>query len=237
MGVVMERWCPTQPVLGVFLMIEQFANEVDAALKGQSGKVFYSGRAAFAHPTDLYMLGVNPGGCPIAQATDTVSSSIAHVLNDLPDHWSAYRDESWKNKRPGTHGMQPRVLHMVRCLGRDPHEIPASNLIFLRTRAEADLRETGQLANLCWPFHKAVIAALQPKVILCFGRTVGEFVEARLKANSYVGQFTEANDRGWQSTAYRTESGQIVVTVTHPSRADWTNPVADPTPLVKAMLR
>ena len=45
-------------------MIEHFADKIDAELKCESGRVFYSGRAAFSSPADLYLLGYNPGGDP-----------------------------------------------------------------------------------------------------------------------------------------------------------------------------
>jgi len=45
-------------------MIETFASRIPAALLPRSGKVFYAGRAAFAAPHPLYVLGVNPGGDP-----------------------------------------------------------------------------------------------------------------------------------------------------------------------------
>jgi hypothetical protein len=114
-------------------MIENFADLVDPGLKRRSGKVFYSGRLAFGRPNDVYLLGINPGGNPTAQADETIGSSIDRVLTQHPDRWSAYRDESWQNKKPGTYGMQPRVLHILRRLGRDPQETPAGNLIFVRS--------------------------------------------------------------------------------------------------------
>jgi hypothetical protein len=185
-----------------------------------------------------YLIGIHPGGDPIAHATETIGSHTEQVLNQFPDRWSAYGDESWQDKIPGTHGMQPRVLHMLRRLGRDPYETPASNLIFLRSTREATLSgDKNELVDLCWPFHEAVIVSLQPKVIVCFGKLAGMQVRRRLKAEHFIQRFTENNDRRWQSDAHRAEDGQIVITASHPSVADWTNPVTDPTPLIEEMLR
>ncbi|MBR0829482.1 hypothetical protein JQ596_28500 [Bradyrhizobium manausense] len=218
-------------------MIEHFAEKIDPALNRQSGKVFYSGRTAFSRPADLYLIGLNPGGDPVRQATETIGAETARVLLQLPDRWSAYSDESWRNKRPGTHQMQPRVLHMLRQLGRDPRETPASNLIFMRSRREANLgADVNVLVDQCWPFHEAVIASLNPKVIVCFGQTVGSLLNRKLKANERpIARFVETNSRGWATKAYRAGS-QIVIVATHPSIADWTNPAADPTPLIQEML-
>ena len=46
----------------------------------------------------------------------------------------------------------------------------------------------------------------------------------------------EANARGWASETHAASDGRWVVTVTHPGLADWRNPAADPTPLVRAAL-
>jgi hypothetical protein len=219
-------------------MIEHFGDKIDAELKCESGRIFYSGRAAFSSPADLYLLGYNPGGDPSdpAHAQETVGSHTHAVLTQLPDRWSAYKNESWENNRPGAHGMQPRVLHLLRRLGRDPHETPASNLIFVRSHREETLSGGKKLADRCWPFHEAVIAGLSPKVIVCFGKKAGEHVGRRLKAERWIKGFTETNDRHWRSDAYRADGGPIVITVTHPSIVDWTNPEADPTPLIEEML-
>jgi len=69
------------PTLG----IEAFAMRVPAELLAESGKVFYSGRAAFAGPAPLYVLGVNPGGAPENYQTETVGNHTHEVLTRLPD--------------------------------------------------------------------------------------------------------------------------------------------------------
>lgn len=68
--------------------------------------------------------------------------------------------------------MQPRIRHVLDKLGLDPYDIPASNVVFVRSS-----------------------------------------IEAHVNAN-----------------------GLCVITVTQPGRADWRNPAADPTPLVREML-
>jgi uracil-DNA glycosylase family 4 len=128
--------------------------------------------------------------------------------------------------------MQPRLLHMFAMLGFSPGQVPASNLVFPRSRREGDLAEFGRLADLCWPFHDRVISGLQPKVILCLGRTVGEFVCAKVGAHHCVETFTESNKRRWQSHAFRSSSGMTVVVATHPSIADWSAVATDPTGLM-----
>ena len=210
---------------------------IPADLLLQSGKVFYSGRNAFSTVAVMYVLGVNPGGDPTTQADETVGSHTSWVANMAPADWSAYRDEKWKGKPPGSHGMQPRILHMFKTLGVNPGEVPASNLVFVRSRREGDIAEDLEsLANHCWPFHKYVIENLRPKVVLCLGKTAGDYVRSQTGAHERYATFTEQNNRKWQSHAFRSRTGLRVVVATHPSIADWTAPASDPTALVVGAL-
>ncbi len=222
-------------------MIKRFASKIDPKIARRSGKVFYSGRDAYKKANDLYLIGFNPGGSPAEHSQETVQSHTIDVLNKFSARWSAYCDEGWPTDSPnpnppGTYGMQPRVLHMLRRLGRDPRTTPSSNLIFVRSRRGADLDERQKLEDICWPFHQEVIRVLRPRVIVCFGKKSGKSIRGRLSANQYAGQFVENNDRRWTSEAHLSDEGIAVVTVTHPSIADWTKSVTDPTPLVQQML-
>jgi uracil-DNA glycosylase family 4 len=199
----------------------------------RSGKVFYSGKNAFSSPAPIYVLGINPGGDPEEHREETVASHTAWITTVAPSNWSAYRDESWMGERPGEYGMQPRLLYMFKTLGLDPGAVPASNLLFVRSRRQGDVAQEVQcFANLCWPFHRYVIETLQPKVVLCLGQTAGKFVCAKVGAHERYATFTEQNKRRWQSNAYCSSAGLKVVVATHPSIADWTASSTDPTALV-----
>jgi hypothetical protein len=205
-------------------------------LRTRSGSVFYTGRSAFSEPSPLYILGLNPGGDPVLQAQETIERHIDAFRSRL-EPWSAYADESWNGAKPGTWGMQPRVLHMLSLLNLDPRATPASNVIFARTRTEAALKSTkAALLDLCWPVHDAVISSLGVRVIVCLGGTAGLWVRDRISADALVDTFEEQNARGWKSVSHRSTGGITVVTVSHPGRADWTNALADPTPLVRTAL-
>jgi hypothetical protein len=205
-------------------------------LRRRSGSVFYTGRAAFAAPSDLYVLGLNPGGSPITQSQETVAQDLTD-WQTLPQHWSAYADESWKGKAPGTHGMQPQMLHLLSRLKLDPRTVPASNVFFARSASEASLAaEKALLMEQCWPVHAAVISTLGVSTILCLGGTAGRWVRERTGANRLVDRFRETNARGWVSEAHTAEDGKVVVTVTHPGRANWKNPDADPAPMLSRIL-
>ncbi|MHC4093636.1 MAG: hypothetical protein ACYSVY_25755 [Planctomycetota bacterium] len=129
-------------------MIKRFASKIDPKFARRSGKVFYSGRSAFGKKSDLYLIGLNPGGNPATHKKETIQSHTIEVLDRLPARWSAYCDEGWPTDSPnpnppGTYGMQPRVLHMLHRLGRCARTTPSSNLIFVRSKSEDDLKKNG----------------------------------------------------------------------------------------------
>lgn len=220
--------------------------EVEAALAdlpqsilGRSGSVFYSGWQSLQKPSALYLIGLNPGGNPVEQSQNTVARHIAE-FRERTQPWSAYVDERWESAKPGAWGMQPRIQHLFRSLDADvdPRLVPASNVVFVRTRNEADLKtQKRELMNACWPVHKAVIEALETRVVLCLGKTSGLWVRERLEAHKEIDKLTECNRRRWSSYSHEAADGRIVVTLTHPSRADWRNPAADPSPLIKRALQ
>lgn len=126
---------------------------------------------------------------------------------------------------------------MLAQLKLDPRQVPASNVVFVRSRNEAALQaEKRHLLTVCWPVHAAVIASLGVRTVVCFGGTAGRWTRERMNANEPIDSYCETNLRGWTSQAHRAPDGRVVATLTHPSRADWTNPDADPTPLVARLL-
>jgi len=220
-------------------MIETFASLIPGQLRNQSGSVFYSGRAAFAGPASVYVLGANPGGDPIAMCDETLEKHTRFVLEKTKPHWSAYCDESWGDKRSiGEAPLQRRVRHLLSGLELDPRFVPSSNLVFVRSRQVMDLGENfDALIDLCWPFHAAVLQNVSPAGIICLGVNIGEKVADRVGARESIGSFTEQNNRGWTSKAWRNATGLMVFGLSHPGRADWTNPKTDPTPLLRNALR
>ena len=96
--------------------------------------------------------------------------------------------------------------------------------------------EFKRLAQQCWPLHQAVVETLGVRVLVCLGRRAGDFVRERLAAHTLIDQFIEANDRRWRTRSHDNASGVVVVTATHPSKADWTAPATDPAALVQRAL-
>ena len=219
-------------------MIEKFVDLIPKSVLSKSGKAFYSGRAAFNTPSQLYILGLNPGGNPEDLASETIESHTKQILEREDPGWSAYSDEAWGNAPPGALGLQPRVLHLLRQLNLNPRLTPSSNVIFVRSSREAALvGNFNELAEMTWPFHQAVIDRLGIRVILCFGKTAGKWVTQKVGAHRVVGEFVEMNLRRWRSIAYSNDKGIFVIVATHPSIADWTAPTTDPTSLARQVMR
>ncbi|MFZ2284519.1 MAG: hypothetical protein WAV86_11645 [Lutibacter sp.] len=218
-------------------MLEKFAKLIPQELKEKSGSVFYSGKNAFKGKKDLYILGINPGGSEILQANETIAWHTKKSLAIDSDNWSEYKDEMWKGAKPGTFGLQPRVLHLLNQLNLSPYEVPASNVCFVRSPRENNIsKDLNYYIELCWPFHQKIINDLGVKVVLCFGQTAGNIVKKKLEAHEQIDEFIETNDRNWKTRVFKNKRGQIVISATHPSIADWTNPNTDPSPLVKKYL-
>lgn len=214
-------------------MIEEFVKKIPESLLNKSGSVFYSGRKAFSGNSEVYILGLNPGGDPDLQAKETIEWHTRKVLEYTPDDWSAYRDECWRGSRPGTWGMQPRVLHLIKRLGFSAGEVPASNIIFQRSKRESNIKhEVQRLASVCWPFHQIVLDTLKPKAILCFGNTAGRFIRKQVSAKKQIDEFIETNNRKWRSRAFQNLNGVKVIVLTHPSIADWSAVDTDPSDMV-----
>ena len=201
--------------------------------------VFLSGRAAFSGYRKLYILGLNPGGDPIKKTNETVACHTSKVLNKKPDKWSEYSDECWEGKPSGKHGMQPRILHLLKNLDLEPGEVPSSNIVFERSRRKKDIEKIWrQLAEACWPFHRAVIKQLRPRVIICLGKDAGDFVRKKTRALNQIDCFVETYpNRRWKSECFCNHEGLKVIRVSHPGSADWTNPDADPSKLVSRALK
>ena len=216
-------------------MIDDFARLIPESIMRRSGKAFYSGRDAFNSPTDLYILGVNPGGKPEEYPDETVDSHTKWVLGRSPKNWSAYRDESWgiEGAAAGSRGMQPRILHFCRKLNLNPGAVPSSNVVFARSARKATLAgDYSQMASACWDFHQEVIDSLGICVVVCLGSDAGDWVRSQLFAQQQVDEFVEDNNRRWTSRTYSNSKGQKVAVLAHPSIAAWTNPKTDPTGLV-----
>lgn len=210
---------------------------VPVELHKEFGEVFYSGATAFEQPSPIYLLGFNPGGDPTKDQLSryTIAADLQASHEPRRHDWSAL-EEDWREFGPGAVAYQRRVLHLLAACGiTDPRKIPASNAIFVRsTRVETlDAQRTKALLRDCWTVHERVISTLAVRVVVCFGQAASHWVRAQLGANEPPSDtFVEENKRRWRSATHQGRDGIQVVTLTHPSVADWTNSLSDPTGLV-----
>jgi hypothetical protein len=218
--------------------LQEFLDMVPSELLDVSGEVFHSGRSAFESPAaPIYLLGLNPGGDPEALNEYSIAAGLEEARTRDHDDWSVYCDEAWGNFEPGAHPYQKRILHMLGRCGLPPRMVPASNVIFARTvnaAAIGDAARWDKLSHACWKVHAKVISALGIRVVICFGKDAGQLVRKQLGASVEVERWAEEYERRrWVNTTHRQgQDGIQVVTLSHPSWADWTNPKADPSPLV-----
>lgn len=219
------------------MSFERLIPLVPPTLMKKSGEVFYSGRAAFERPCPIYLLGLNPGADSSNSTLNTVERSLRQTAETHSERFSRYVDERWNRANGGYTPMQVRVTYLFRCLGLDLRDIPASNLVFPRSRDASSIGVGfDALAELCWPIHREVISSQCVKVVICMGGKTFEQVALRLAAKQFISDFVERNSRGWRCVAYRSDGGIVVIGLTHPSRANWTNPLSDPSPLVRHCL-
>jgi len=209
---------------------------VPGELHSESGEVFYSGRTAFEQHSPVYVLGYNPGGNPDSLGGYTIAADVELASDPARRDWSGYSDESWGVFGPGAEKFQRRVLYMMRECGLgEPRRVPSSNVIFVRSArvATLDADRRDALIRSCWAVHQKVIEALGVRVVVCLGQDAGRWVRDQLGANTEIDRFAETyENRHWLSATHLSRAGMQVVTLTHPSVADWTVPQADPTRLV-----
>ena len=219
------------------IKITSALDALDAEMLDRSGSVFYSSRPAFSGKRQIYLLGLNPGGDPDSHKEDTVGKRI-NEWKERTEPYSSYINEHWSKTSGQQNATQIKIQHLFTQLDADLLLTPASNVIFARTRSEDDLvSEKTSLLDICWPVHQAVIEDLEIDMIICLGQTAGNWVREKTGAHNCIAEFKEKyENRSWISTAHSSESGKIVITLTHPSRADWTNEDADPSPMIKPLL-
>lgn len=214
----------------------RFAQLVDHGLRDLPGGVFYSSPSAFSRPSKLYLLGLNPGGSAEPNTEATIGKSLANWRQCAAD-WCAYTSESWEGAPEGEYGIQPRIRALFDQLATNLADVPASNVVFVRSSVEAKLERKAEMLERCWPVHEAVIRDLGVTTVLCLGKTAGRWVRSRLGAHQLDDHFEENYDkRHYRSEAHLSPAGIAVLTLAHPCRSNWCDERADPSPLVQRVL-
>ena len=223
-GLAVIEWRETR--MGVrSTMIEQFANFIPSELKDCSGAVFYSGRDAFSGIKDIYVLGLNPGGDPFERPDETIRRHTDGVLRRKPSRWSEYSCERWGDRERGQGSIQPSMIHLIKGLGYDPRDIPASNVLFTRTVSAEELKrdktKLNRLSNACWRFHREVISHIKPKLILCLGRDAQSILQKQTNASKKILSRKSHYGRDYLIEVFRNQRGCGLVSVRHPGHIKW----------------
>jgi hypothetical protein len=94
---------------------------------------------------------------------------------------NAYLDEQWspggRLQPKGQALLQRRIQHLCSIMGFKTREVPASNLIFTRSRGVGTHPNFDADLPLCMPVHKIFIEAIQPHFLMTFG-AIHYFTEA-----------------------------------------------------------
>jgi hypothetical protein len=218
-------------------LFDELLDLVPPELHHEFGEVFYSGASAFEQPSLLYVLGFNPGGDPSKAELSRFTIGADLWASRAPQRrdWSGFEDD-WREFGPGAVAFQRRVRHLLAACGIEgPRKVPASNVLFVRSAriGALDPKRRQALLRDCWVVHDRVLSALGVRVVVCLGQPTGQWVRARVGASDVaIDAYSETNGRRWRSTTHQGKDGIQVVTLTHPSVADWTHPRSDPTALV-----
>ena len=130
----------------------------------EPGAVLYSS-AETLRPGPIYLLGLNPGGSERTTLRDSISKSRAGC--------NAYLDERFA---PGGHlrcagqaTLQRRVQGLCNLMGLDTRNVPASNLVFVRSTRLKNYPNFDAARALCFPVHQIFLEAIKPKFLMTFG--------------------------------------------------------------------
>lgn len=91
-------------------MIENFVERIPESLKSKPGAPFYSGRSAFSEPSDLYILGIHPGG----DGGSSVREHIDWVMQRQSADWSLLETRAGGGAKPGQRRLQRNMLHLLK---------------------------------------------------------------------------------------------------------------------------
>ncbi|WP_156362301.1 hypothetical protein [Sphingomonas sp. Leaf208] len=162
----------------------------DADMLDAPGAVLYSS-AETVQSGAVYLLGLNPGG----EGEWTLRDNLASARKGK----NAYLDEAWENRK-GTYGcgrapLQLRVVAVCKQLGIPVRNVPASNLVFTRSRDVGAHKGFQAAISLCAPVHTMLLQTIQPKLLFTFGSI--DWIKKA--ANSLVYESKKARHGSWDA--------------------------------------
>ena len=181
---------------------------------GKSGELLLSGAETLTKGP-VYLLGHNPGGSPANKRLSTVRKSIRELSKKKHN---SYLDSVW----PSGDTLQVRVIWLLAALGFHPRKVPASNLIFVRSKAAAGSRmET--YADICWEIHEKILMIVKPGLVLVYGNSErSPYTYLRRKFDYPREQRKRAGHGEWECRSFVVPGRFRVVGLPHLSRYDIT---------------
>jgi hypothetical protein len=188
----------------------------------RSGAILYSSCETLK-PGKYYFLGLNPGGSEADK--HTIQQSLDELVIGTSTK-NAYLDEDWSSDRRSydkeCHPLQKNFKCLFQALGENPRDVCASNLIFKRSPDEQGA-EYPDLAELCWPVHKAILEIVRPSAIITFGFQPFEFVTKQL-GGGYIESFNSGHGK-WKWRSLIREGKPSLIGLPHLSKyALWCRP-------------
>ena len=198
--------------------ISQIAHGCLSGYLNVSGRVIYSSPASIK-PFPILLLGTNPGGDVEFQADETIGDDLESWHTKTTN---AYLDESWGTNAPGNADLQRRVQWLLTELRLDVRGVPASNLIFMRSRRQAEI-PFEDYADACWPINEAIIQTINPGAILAFGNGEKQSPYVYLQHKLGIGgepynTLSINEELNYSCKAFRTPDNRLVVGLPHLSR-------------------
>ncbi|EOB2031366.1 hypothetical protein ACIRCE_003710, partial [Vibrio cholerae] len=209
--------------LGGDMEVFELPNMARAILKyllDDHGEVIYSS-ADTLKKGDIYLLGLNPGGCGFITIKEHIETMLSKTKN-------SYLDEEWPNANPiydeGCAPLQRRVRWLLEEIGYDVRDVCSSNLIFTTSRSSKEL--CFGLAGTCWAFHECVLEIVQPKLIITFGNSETSaspyfFLKSLLKGEE---ESIPSGHGGWVCKSFTTKINNRITCVIGLPHLSYYNP-------------
>lgn len=149
-------------------LLETRSLEDGRSLLDGSGSILYSSVSTLV-PGPIYFLRLNPGGSP----QNNLDGTLRQSLTDIRNGKNAFCDARWGD-RPrqydcGGAPLQRRVKKVFAQMGFETRSVPASNLVFTRSRNIRTHDSFRQAIKLCKPVHERFLQAIQPRLLLTHG--------------------------------------------------------------------
>lgn len=149
---------------------QQLLQIIETSLKDdltRAGSILHSGSETLCKG-DYYFLGYNPGG---NHHDYLIKDELTNLLTKTKHR---YLDEQFEQAghlfEVGQAPLQKNFKQLFNALAIDPRTVLCTNLIFFHSRRSNGVNYQIDAAK-CWPVQQALLALVQPKIIICNGNS------------------------------------------------------------------